>query len=253
MKKALLVGINYRGTPNELNGCINDVINMRNFLIKRLKYHPNNILLLTDDTEQKPTKENIINSLNWLISGNGRKSRLFFHFSGHGTYIRDSNNDEKDGNDECIVPLDFQINGFIVDDNLKGIFNQINKGAKLTCVFDCCNSGTVADLRYNFYLRGGKLVHQNNSRNNTTRGNIVCLSACLDHQLALDAFENRTYQGAMTYSLLTVLGRRYKNGRNNFRNIINELSRFMRRKSYTQIPQLSFGRNVNLRSRFNIL
>jgi hypothetical protein len=115
------------------------------------------------------------------------------------------------------------------------------------------NSGTITDLRYNFYLRGGRLVHQNNSRNNTTRGNIVCLSACLDYQTALDAYENRTYQGAMTYSLLNVLKKRYKNGKNNFKNIMNELSKFMKRKSYTQIPQISFGRNVNLKSRFNIL
>jgi metacaspase-1 len=137
MKRALLVGINYIGTSNELNGCINDIQNMRNFLITKLKYNPNNILILTDNTVQKPTKENIINSLYWLISNNRKKSRLFFHYSGHGTYINDINRDEKDGYDECLVPLDFENNGFIIDDNLKEIFNKIRKGAKLTCVFDC--------------------------------------------------------------------------------------------------------------------
>ncbi|KAH9487448.1 Metacaspase-1B [Psilocybe cubensis] len=33
-KKALCIGINYRGQPNELRGCINDAKNVRNFLIR---------------------------------------------------------------------------------------------------------------------------------------------------------------------------------------------------------------------------
>ena len=33
-KRALLVGINYYGTNNKLNGCINDVENINNFLLK---------------------------------------------------------------------------------------------------------------------------------------------------------------------------------------------------------------------------
>jgi hypothetical protein len=32
MKKALLIGINYRGLDGELNGCINDVEQMKNIL-----------------------------------------------------------------------------------------------------------------------------------------------------------------------------------------------------------------------------
>ena len=37
-KFALLIGINYKGTSNELNGCINDVMNMRDVLIKHFGY-----------------------------------------------------------------------------------------------------------------------------------------------------------------------------------------------------------------------
>ena len=34
MKKcALLIGINYNGTASKLNGCINDVINMKRYLL----------------------------------------------------------------------------------------------------------------------------------------------------------------------------------------------------------------------------
>jgi len=43
LKKALLIGINYRGTANELGGCINDVNSMKNILIKRCGYKEKNI------------------------------------------------------------------------------------------------------------------------------------------------------------------------------------------------------------------
>lgn len=33
-KKALCIGINYRGQPNELRGCINDAKNVKNFLVR---------------------------------------------------------------------------------------------------------------------------------------------------------------------------------------------------------------------------
>ena len=32
MKYALLIGINYKNTTNELNGCINDVMNMKKYI-----------------------------------------------------------------------------------------------------------------------------------------------------------------------------------------------------------------------------
>jgi hypothetical protein len=37
-KRALLIGINYFGSPNQLNGCINDVHNIKGFLIQRFGF-----------------------------------------------------------------------------------------------------------------------------------------------------------------------------------------------------------------------
>ena len=34
MKKALLIGINYTGQSAQLNGCVNDINNVQNLLIK---------------------------------------------------------------------------------------------------------------------------------------------------------------------------------------------------------------------------
>jgi hypothetical protein len=43
-KRALLVGINYIGTENALNGCINDVENMCDVLKSEFGYNENDIL-----------------------------------------------------------------------------------------------------------------------------------------------------------------------------------------------------------------
>ena len=47
-RKALLIGINYFGTNNELRGCINDVHNMRELLISQ-GFDKSNMVILTDD------------------------------------------------------------------------------------------------------------------------------------------------------------------------------------------------------------
>ena len=36
VKKGLLIAINYTGSDNQLNGCINDQDNLKKFLIKNL-------------------------------------------------------------------------------------------------------------------------------------------------------------------------------------------------------------------------
>ncbi len=48
-KFALLVGINYIGTPNELSGCINDVIMVRKYLIEKRGYLDSNIVMMRED------------------------------------------------------------------------------------------------------------------------------------------------------------------------------------------------------------
>src|SRR3989304_4982196 len=112
--KALLVGINYIGTSNKLYGCINDVNNMKSYLLEH-NYTEDDIQILTDETPDKPTKKNILNSLFQLVISDS--NRLFFHYSGHGTRISDTNGDEADKNDEAIVPLDFAKEGIIKDNH----------------------------------------------------------------------------------------------------------------------------------------
>ena len=58
---------------------------------------------------------------------------MFIQYAGHGTNIRDDNNDENDGRDECLVPLDYRGNNYIRDDYLASIFKNVHT----TVIGDC--------------------------------------------------------------------------------------------------------------------
>jgi metacaspase-1 len=88
---------------------------------------------------------------------------LFTPFPGHGGRLKDDGNDEDDGYDETLVPIDFQRNGQIRDDDLLRILvRPLKAGVTMTCLMDCCHSGTVLDLPYRF-TADGDVMHRNKS------------------------------------------------------------------------------------------
>ncbi|KAH3902308.1 related to Metacaspase-1 [Saccharomycodes ludwigii] len=157
-KKALLIGINYIGTQNELHGCINDVSNMQTFLVNHFGYNPDDIVVLTDDQSnlsKVPTRENMIRAMRWLVSNAQPNDSLAFHYSGHGGQVEDQDGDEDDGLDDVIYPVDFQTAGPIIDDELHDIMvKPLPQGCRLTALFDSCHSGTVLDLPYTYSTKG---------------------------------------------------------------------------------------------------
>jgi Caspase domain. len=165
-RKALFIGINYFGTNAELRGCINDVKNVSQLVCQRFGFQ--NCLYLTDDQQdasKKPTYDNIINAMKWLTDGAKPGDSLFFHYSGHGGTAKDSQNDEIDGFDETILPLDYNTSGQIVDDVIyANLVKPLPKGCRLTAIFDSCHSGTVMDLPYTYQCDGNVEVIENDVR-----------------------------------------------------------------------------------------
>ena len=253
VKRAVLVGINYVGTANELQGCINDVNNVRNILISRYNYLPENIVLLTDETEKKPTRENILRTLFDLLLSNA--TDLYFHYSGHGSQVYDQSGDEDDKYDETIVPLDYETNGMIVDDELRGLMQCLDGNKSLTIVLDCCHSGTGVDLAFNLYTKSGKYTMFETTSNgkplNRTRGRVICISGCKDNQTSADSVENNQNQGALTYSFVEALNF-FGNGLFTYNDIFKRMSTTLKTKGYTQMPCLSSGRPLSLNERFKL-
>merc|ERR1719330_415470 len=149
--RALLVGINYPGTNAELRGCHNDVETMKTYLLDH-GYSEEDMRIQMDDGEHEdPTYANIVAGMQWLVQGAEQGDSLFFHYSGHGASVRDDDGDEEDGKDEALVPADYQSAGLLRDDDtFKYLVAPLQEGAWLTCVLDCCHSGTILDLPYVF-------------------------------------------------------------------------------------------------------
>ena len=140
-KHALLVGINNYSKINDLQGCINDVTNVRSILKTYFGYTNSDIRVLTDD---RATKKNILDRLEKMVIDSKSGDSLIFHFSGHGSQIRDREGDElNDHMDELICPCDMNWDdGFITDDMLRAILDQLPKGVKMEILLDSCHSGT---------------------------------------------------------------------------------------------------------------
>jgi len=223
MRRALLVGINYLGTPNQLNGCINDINNIGSYLYTFRNYR--SFIVMTDYSPQKPTRENIIAGFAALLKGSVAGDELWFHYSGHGVLARDTNRDEESGADSCICPLDFMRSGYITDDLIRNnLAALVPKGVRLYIVLDACHSGTGCDLRYKYddssyltnklatlpakYITTDWSLQQTNyefKRYNKTTGEVFCISGCQDTQTSADAYIDGQFSGALTYLLLTCL------------------------------------------------
>lgn len=255
--KALLVGINYYGSSCQLSGCINDIRNVEKILVGIGKYkeihklHDN-----TSEADKRPTKATILKELDWLVADAKPGDRLWFHYSGHGSQVRDRSGDEADGKDECLCPVDYEDNGFILDDDLrKRLAMRVPAGCRLTVVLDCCHSGTGMDLRYTMKDTSrprGTLAgvfdpkKWSFSREATedakyapTNGTVICISGCRDNQTSADAVEAGQAQGAMTYALIMALQtRKYKV---TYGQLLSDMRAILATKRYTQVPQMSFG------------
>ena len=75
--------------------------------------------------------------------------------TGHGGQTPDLDGDEDDGYDEVIYPVDFRVNGHIVDDEMHLIMvKSLPPGVRLTAIFDSCHSGSALDLPYIYSTQG---------------------------------------------------------------------------------------------------
>ncbi|KAG0697265.1 caspase domain-containing protein [Suillus ampliporus] len=213
-KKALLIGINYKGQRHELRGCNNDIRNIFPWLINQWGYRPCDIIQLTDDGRNPlPTRHNILDRMHRLASDARAGDSMFLHFSGHGSQIRDLDGDEVDGYDEVICPVDFEESGVITDDEIHEIMvKPLAAGSRLTALFDSCHSGTVLDLPYIYDSRERKFVHgvAPGARNRKqSQAQVVCFSGCGDSEESESVtLPGQSIGGLMTFAFIHVFDRK---------------------------------------------
>lgn len=247
-KLCVLIGINYTGTMNQLNGCINDTKNIKKMLIQQGHFKEEEIVMMNDFKLDYlyPSKKNILLKFDEMVNFAkkneelGKKVRMFFSYSGHGYYQYDTNGDEEDGFDEVLCPIDCDWTGYISDDIIKqNLIDRLGENTDLVMLIDACHSGTSVDLKYNYKSNG---FAQTNIKDSLC--NVVMISGCRDDQTSADAYiedpstNSYQFQGAMTASFLA----NYEKN-TSYSKLIKNMRKWL--IGYEQIPQLSSGKNIN--------
>lgn len=244
--KALLFGLNYSHCTrtNKLNGCINDVLNMKDYLTTQFNIPCD---VYTDDGEDfySTTKKGMLEKLYDLASSSHIEPLdfVFIHYSGHGSYIKDRSFDECDGFDECLIPTDCETNGYILDDELSHILSQFNKDTKIVCIFDCCHSATICDVKYSWEGATKRRIENFNRR---IKSRVVTLSGCLDNQTSADAYiaDTSKFAGALTNALLNLLKSNVEVLNNDIFQLVNELRLSLKQQGFEQVPKLCSTYNL---------
>jgi Caspase domain len=239
-KRALLIGINYINTPNQLQGCIYDIIEMKSLIVDAYGFNPNTIISLRDDDPANmPTRSRILQELQKLVVGATSATQIFLHYSGHGTRITDTTTTnttnttgtETDGFDECIVPCDYATTSFITDDEINASIKGF-KGIGIA-IFDSCRSGTIMDLPFTGIT----------STALSTIEGLYCFSGCQDNQDAVEETVTTTGsntglpQGAMTMAFLSTI--RTLNYYPTISALYTAIATNLQQGGYSQVPQLT--------------
>lgn len=161
-KRALLIGCNYRRTPDAgLKACHDDVRSMKDFLVNVYGFpeSPEYMNVLMDDNMHKhPTASNITEAFKKLAQESQPGDAVFVLFSGHGCRVLDSPIDsEAESYDEAIIPSDYINTGMIRDTLVfKTLLAPMRRGVTMTCILDCCHTGVMVDLPYLWTTKGDK-------------------------------------------------------------------------------------------------
>lgn len=247
-KRALLIGSNYTGSDNALNGCIRDVDDIKKVLLTK-GYAEANIRTLADRAgakkEDLPTRVNIIAEMKKLIAATGEDDEAFIHYSGHGTQVysvggNESLNADTPNQDDAICPLDFDNypgeEGFITDNELKDILvKPLAKGARLRAFFDCCHSGSALDLPL-LYVKDDIYAKEMKDQ---SPSNAVLISGCKDSQTSADAYIGGNYNGALTWAIIKSL--ESSNQTTTWEDLLAAIRANLKQGRYSQIPMLSVG------------
>lgn len=267
-KYALIIGISYKNSDKHLPGCMNDVATIYKLLIS-WGYMKNNIIVLADEKVaidndiNKPTSFNINNALSSFVKQLKLGDRAIIYYSGHGMRIMTANKREE----SCLVPMDYKKSGVIASESIRYYLNKAPMGVNIFCVFDCCNSGSICDLKYHIYdtsykkdikvkMRKYDYIDWERRQNLSvltvndkslqslaldTQANIVSLSGCWDTQYSYDLGRN----GALTIALIKVI-ESYNIKNLQLKHLLQDVRGFTMQLRVKQTPQLMLGNQLNL-------
>jgi hypothetical protein len=245
IKRALLIGISYTNTDNQIASCAEDIGNLKNFLSNN-NFKEDEITVMNDSevvgetNDLSPTKTNIMKQLNNLITfANDHKNNrilLFLAYAGHGAY-----SDDKDDKSEAICPLDFKESGFIIDEEIREQFiDQLPSNVKLFMLFDSFFSENVCNLKYSYKVDPKNTITAA-MKLSQTKTTVVLISNYRD-----ESKPNNKYQGTINKAFIA----NYKK-KITYAQLITNMRAWLQEQAYSQVPQLVSGKVIDIDSSFN--
>lgn len=171
-KKAFIFGSNYEGTSNQLTSCVSDCQNVASKLSSKG-------YTLTEQWSNYPLNWTTVSaSLQSFLQGLRSGDNAIIYWSGHGIELSDVDGDEPSGLDATLY---ISSTTYVRDDIIRGYLQQAAAGVKILCIFDCCHSGTMADLTYR--LSDLSIVQENS---NTFNADIITFGGSPDSGLSYE-------------------------------------------------------------------
>ena len=251
-KRALVIGIDtYKETDRSpfsaLDGCKNDAQSIKILINAKYNFPNNNIKELYNE---QATRGNILKSISELLNECKKGDVAFIYYAGHGSEVKNSLNKADNHLDQSIVPVDYWKQNIqdIRNKELAALFDKfIDKGVTLTCIFDCCHSGTIARGIQNSppkfrYMPASKYDAKDPSNpvppDSRKDGKYLILSAVQADELAQEQTdENGIPHGAFTIALLTAI--KQQNVNSSVNNLFTAVHAILRSNGIIQEPVMA--------------
>ncbi len=267
---ALLVGIdNYPNPNHRLQGCVNDITAIAEYLHERFDRTEYQLHLQTLKDEQA-TRKAIIKGFREHLRQAKEDDVVLFYYSGHGSQEQappEFWHLEPDHLDETLVCYDSRTEGGwdLADKELAVLIAEVaNNNPHMTIILDCCHSGSgtkdplqeVKERRLSKHPRKRPLdsfiftleelnqlsgLREMKPEDNLTGWNLpkgchVLLAACRDYETAKEHNGGDQHRGRFSYFLMDTLSK--ANGKLTYRDLFGRTNALVRSVNGDQSPQL---------------
>eukprot|EP01064_Diplonema_japonicum_P030044 TRINITY_DN4993_c0_g1_i1.p1 TRINITY_DN4993_c0_g1~~TRINITY_DN4993_c0_g1_i1.p1 ORF type:complete len:913 (+),score=195.12 TRINITY_DN4993_c0_g1_i1:52-2739(+) len=143
-KKAVLIGVSYKGQKKEVRTATSHTAELSS-VITGIGFKGEQWVLTDDQPRMKPTRQNIIQALRWLVEGSYPGDALIFSFIGLSGYVNQVTKQHG------ILPSDHLREGMISEGEIRNILNDLPPGVRLTLLCDAGFGGTFMNLPFKIW------------------------------------------------------------------------------------------------------
>ncbi|MGB3754776.1 MAG: caspase family protein [Rivularia sp. (in: cyanobacteria)] len=261
---ALLVGIdNYASPVTPLEGCVNDVLAIEEYLQSRVKAEGWKLHLRTLKDEQA-TRQGIIDGFREHLCQAGSGDVVLFHYSGHGSQENAPEefwDIEPDKLNETLVCYDSRQQGSrdLADKELAKLISEVaEKNPQIALILDCCHSGegsrdpfqetavrendkdershALEEYIFSKEEIENLIAGKKASGWSLPKGKHILFASCQNTEKAKEFVANGQKRGAFSYFLTETLKK--AKGNLTYRDLFKQTNASVRSKYNNQSPQL---------------